>query len=275
MGKRNVITKAYESTIAQGKSSKEAIINAQQLVVTSPEFHTTNLGHTIGQTRGLSLSIPQSTNIPYKAVVFVMLPGGYDSYNVLVPKTCSVTNSDGKTVSDQYIDQRGAVAFKERAGEFDLVIDATNSNQPCSQFAIHDELKVVKELYDANNLSFFANAGIINNQGMTKHNYHGLTRSQLFAHNAMQHEIAKVDPYDSVAGTGIMGRAKDVLSKHGFVANTISVDSSSIAVHGIEGKSSPATIVGQNGYQKFAQRPDEELGFDIEKYARNLNSRVD
>lgn len=163
--KRRVITKAYESTIAQGKSSKEAIINAQQLVVTSPEFHTTSLGHTIGQTRGLSLSLPESTNIPYKAVVFVMLPGGYDSYNVLVPKTCSVTNSDGKTVSDQYLDQRGAVAFT--AGEFDLVIDATNSNQPCSQFAIHDELKVVKELYDANNLSFFANAGIINNQGVS------------------------------------------------------------------------------------------------------------
>lgn len=110
---------------------------------------------------------------------------------------------------------------------------------------------------------------------MTKHNYHGLTRSQLFAHNAMQHEIAKVDPYDGVAGTGIMGRAKDVLSKHGFVANTISVDSTSIAVHGMEGKSSPATNIGRDGYQKFAQRPDEELDFDVEKYARNLNSRVD
>ena len=164
--KREIIKGAYEETIARGKSSKEAIINAQQLIVASPEFHATNLGHTVGQTRALPVS-PASTNLPYKAVIFVMLPGGYDSFNVLVPKTCSVTNPEGKTAHDQYLEQRGSVAFNETAGEFDLNIDAAGSNQPCSQFAIHDELTVVKELYDANDLAFFANAGIINNQGVS------------------------------------------------------------------------------------------------------------
>ena len=98
---------------------------------------------------------------------FVMLPGGYDSYNVLVPKICSVKNSAGKSVLDQYLEQRGSVAFNANSGEFDLSIDATNSNQPCSQFAIHDELTIVKELYDSKDLSFFANAGIINNPGVS------------------------------------------------------------------------------------------------------------
>merc|ERR1712176_129597 len=42
--KRDIIKKAYEDTIGRGKSSTDALINAQQLVVASPEFHTTNLG---------------------------------------------------------------------------------------------------------------------------------------------------------------------------------------------------------------------------------------
>jgi len=272
--KRELIKNAYEQTIAQGKSSKESLINVQQLIVTSPEFHTTNVGHTTGQTRALPL-LPESTNVPYKAVVFVMLPGGYDSFNVLVPKTCAMMNSDGKTVRDQYLEQRGAIAFDETSGEFDLNIDARESNQPCSQFAVHDELKIVKELYDTNELAFIANAGIINSRGMTKHNFHGLTRSQLFAHNTMQYEIAKVDPYDNIAGTGVMGRAKDMLSKNGHVVNTISIDNPSIAIEGMHGKSPPSTTIGRNGSQKFAMRPESELDFDIEEHARTLNSRVD
>eukprot|EP00536_Pseudo-nitzschia_multiseries_P010764 jgi/Psemu1/204058/e_gw1.338.42.1 len=272
--KRKVIEDAFEETVANGKSSKEATITAQQLIVASPEFHTTNLGHVIGQTRSLPL-LPESKTNSYKAVIFVMLPGGYDSFNVLVPKTCSATNSEGKSVHDQYLEQRGPLAFKESAGEFDLTIDATASNQPCSQFAIHDELEVVKELYDAGDLAFFANAGIINNPGMTKHNYHELTRSQLFAHNMMQHETAKVDPYDKMAGTGVMGRAKDALSKNGYVVNTISIDNPSIAIEGVHGKSPPTTVIGRRGYQSFAMRPEIESDFDIKKYARILNGKVD
>jgi hypothetical protein len=110
---------------------------------------------------------------------------------------------------------------------------------------------------------------------LTKHNYHRLTRSQLFAHNAMQHEIAKVDPYDRIAGTGIMGRAKDVLSKNGHVVKTISIDDRSIAVEGMHGESPPTSIVDRTGSRKFARRPEDEYYFDIEKHARTLNGRVD
>lgn len=164
--KRQVIKEAYEDTITRGKSTKEALINAQQLIVASPEFHSTNLGHTIDEPRASS-AMPAPTNIPYKAVILVMLPGGYDSFNVLVPKECEVVGMDGKTVRDQYKEQRGAVGFDEEAGEFDLGIDATGSNQPCSRFAVHDELKIVKDLYDTGDLAFFANAGIINNPGVS------------------------------------------------------------------------------------------------------------
>lgn len=110
---------------------------------------------------------------------------------------------------------------------------------------------------------------------LTKKNYHKLTRSQLFAHNAMQREVTKVDPYDKIVGTGIMGRAKDILSKNGHVVGTISIDNPSIAVDGMQGKSQPATIIGRTGSKKFATRPEDEFDFDIEKYTRTLNSQVD
>lgn len=164
--KREIIKEAYDETIANGKTSKEAIINAQQLIVASPEFHATNLGQTIGQLRSSSL-FPGPNSHPYKAVVLIMLPGGYDSFNVLVPKTCNATNPDGKTVYDQYLEQRGSVSFDEMAGEFKLVIDANESNQPCSEFAIHDGLTIAKELYDDSNLAFITNVGIINNGGVS------------------------------------------------------------------------------------------------------------
>lgn len=105
---------------------------------------------------------------------------------------------------------------------------------------------------------------------MTKNNYHELTRTQLFAHNAMQYETAKVDPYDKNAGTGVMGRVKDVLSKNGHVVNTISIDGPSISLEGEHVKSPPVTILGRSGSQKFAMRPDTESDFDIEQYARSL-----
>ena len=90
----------------------------------------------------------------------------------------------------------------------------------------------------------------------------------------MQQELAKVDPYDSIAGTGIMGRAKDVLSKNGHVVGTISIDNPSVSVSGME-EESPASIVGRGGSKTFATRPETELDFDIEKFARTLNGKTD
>lgn len=110
---------------------------------------------------------------------------------------------------------------------------------------------------------------------MTKTNFHEMTRTQLFAHNAMQHETAKVDPYDEEDGTGVLGRVKDVLSGKGYIVNAISIDGSSIAVEGKVGKSPPATIIGRSESQTFASRPESEKSFDIEGYSEKLNERVD
>ena len=269
---RLMIEQYYNETIGQGKSEMEAIINVQQLIATTPEFHTNGLSHKTGQNR-VEPTNPAPTSEPYKAVVYVMLSGGYDSYNMLVPQDCNGTNAAGQNVRDQYDEQRGVMAFGEGNGERDLTIVA--SNQPCKSFAIHDELKIVKELYDDGHLLFFANTGVINSNGMTKSNYNGLTKTQLFAHDAMQEESKKVDPFDNAPGTGVLGRAKDVLSSKGHVVNSLSIDHSSIVLEGAPGVSSPTTIVGRNGVKTFAEKPGGEAYFNIETYAKQLNAEND
>jgi hypothetical protein len=91
----------------------------------------------------------------------------------------------------------------------------------------------------------------------------------------MQLATSKLDPYDNKAGTGVLGRAKDVLSRRGHVVNAISIDGPSITVEGVKGKSYPSTIVGRAGSKLFASRPKDESYFDIENYAHIFNQETD
>jgi hypothetical protein len=51
------------------------------------------------------------------------------------------------------------------------------------------------------NLSFFANADVLNRTVNTK----SIAKTWLFGHNTMQEEAQKVDPNDGAPGTGILG----------------------------------------------------------------------
>jgi hypothetical protein len=178
---RQFMVGVYNSTLAQGKTAYEAMINVQQLLVATPEFQTSNIPVNTGQARTLPQSLP-STTFPYKNVVFLMLSGGADSYNMLVPHVCTATNSENLTVSEQYVKHRGSMAF-QGASEYSVTIPATG--QPCSSFALHDELKFVKDLYINEEMLWVANSGVVNQNGMTKSNFFSKTKTQLFAHNAM------------------------------------------------------------------------------------------
>lgn len=186
---RQIMVEAYEYTKAQGKSDYEALVNVQQLISTSPEFHTTNVPLKTGQNRTVSSS-SQSTQIPYKAVIYLNLAGGADSYNMLVPDVCTGTNAEGVTVSDQYLEHRGSMAFirtnNVNTDEFRITIDATG--QPCSRFALHDELEFVQELYNDQDLLWVAGVGVVNQGGMTKSNFNAKTKTQVCT-MATEHRI--------------------------------------------------------------------------------------
>lgn len=219
---RAIIKEAFEVTVKKGEGEYEAMVNAQQLIVASPEFHTTGLTRKADKPRSFD-GAANATGIPYKAVVFFMLSGGLDSWHILAPESCSGVNSKGQNVLDQYLEQRGVMAFDRAAGEFDLTIEP-NTDQPCESFAVHKALPFVHQLYTDNDLLFMANTGVINQQDMTIKNWSTLTRTRLFDHAGMQEETKKIDPYDKLVGSGVLGRAKDILTKKGHVVNAIGIN---------------------------------------------------
>ena len=69
-------------------SADDGLTLAQQLIVTTSEFHTTNSVKSTNKPRDKP-ALHQPTGKPYKAVIYLMFSGGCDSFNMLAPYTCS------------------------------------------------------------------------------------------------------------------------------------------------------------------------------------------
>ncbi|KAL3923152.1 MAG: hypothetical protein SGILL_001820 [Bacillariaceae sp.] len=296
---RDVIAAAFDETINSLTTIEEevrptpegaffeAVVNAQQLIALAPEFHTTNTPSKTGSSRTVEADRDPPTE-PYKSVILLFLAGGADSYNMLapVPGTCPGMNpgDENRTLDEQYLHYRDMMAFDASKGEFDVKVSATG--QPCTEFALHHELTAVQQLYNDDQAILFANTGVVNQNGMTRSNFAEKTRTQLFAHNAMQLETQKVDPYNEVSGTGALGRAKDILHANGLNVDALNIDLSSISLDGAPGASSAPYVVPRSGMNNFADRPVKnaeqwwnynrgEDYFNIEQYSSDLNSEAD
>jgi hypothetical protein len=77
---REIIGQIFEEEV----NTEKALHLAQQLIIMTPEFHTTGIVTKNGEPRG---EIPAAikTCKKHKAVIHIMLKGGCDSYNMLVP----------------------------------------------------------------------------------------------------------------------------------------------------------------------------------------------
>jgi uncharacterized protein (DUF1501 family) len=245
-----------------------AAIKAQQLIILSPEFHSTNLVRRSGIARAQPED-PKPSSKPYKALIYVLLDGGMDSYNMLVPHTCSVKNNEGKTLVEQYNSERTSLAMTaEERTRFIKV-----SDQPCSEFVIHQELEIVEKLYKSGDLSFFMNAGVIN-RPVNKNNYWQLTKTALFGHNTMQEEAQKIDPFNGTPGTGILGRLCDLLNRKGFSSQPVTVQDGTIATIGVPGKSVDPLIVPVYNTNIFNPKADYE-DFDLRSHLSALNDATE
>lgn len=245
-----------------------AMIQAQVAITTAPEFHSTNLVHRSGVKRSKP-TIPPPTSNPYKAVVYVLLAGGMDSWNMLVPHECKATNSNGMTVREQYEAERTVLAYTEK--ERIRIIDA--DGQPCEKFAVHENLKIVEELYKEGDLAFFANVGVVN-APMTKANYGTVTSTNLFAHNTMQEEARKNDPFDGAQGTGVLGRMCDRLGDKGFNAKPITLADATIATVGVPGAGDDPLFLSTSGSSSYNTKPRTET-FDPRPYLETLNDATE
>ena len=81
---KDIITEAFDNA----GSADDGLRMAQQLILTTAEFHTTNIVKSTEEERE-NTQFPEPSNKPYRAILYVMFSGGCDSFNMLTPYTCS------------------------------------------------------------------------------------------------------------------------------------------------------------------------------------------
>ena len=214
---------------------------AQQLFVAAPEFHSTNLIRKSGKAR---LPKPQPLPSPesYKAIVFVMLFGGMDSFHMLAPhKDCALYS--------EYEEMRGPMKLAKTSM---LEVDATQSDaeQPCENFGLHNKLPVMKEIYDNGHGIFLANTGHLS-KPVSKFNYFTETRAQLFSHHSMERETYYVDAFREKAGTGVLGRMLDILQAKNQSVGPIGINTMSLILDGDPVMSRSQDIIRSGGAEMF------------------------
>ncbi len=147
---RAVIKSVVEPEFNTGNVAK-SIRMAQQLLFATPEFHSTSVTKNSNQVRELTGYIHPPA-APYKAVVLLMMLGGADSWNLLVPYSdCS-----------QYQEYKAARGSSHALSSTKLTkISAGSSNQHCNNFGVTEDLDYLAELYNAGETIFFPNTGIL------------------------------------------------------------------------------------------------------------------
>jgi len=263
---RQIIEDAYIHSSDDGAGLRLA----QQLILTTAEFHTTNLVQRSHEPRGDTTAPSQAPIVSehsdsYKAIIFLMLQGGCDSYNMLVPHSECVVDSHEKDMYQEYLDVRGNVAIPKAP---DLVIEANNSLQVCRKFFLHPNLSFLKILYDERDMLFLANTGILT-EPVTKDDWKYKTQSMLFAHNFQQRNVQQVDPLNKSWNTGVLGRMTDVLTRNGYTAGSTSISNEAHVLVGTNGLSPAINFLDEDGADPFNQNPSSD---DMMSTIKDLNN---
>mmetsp|Transcript_30659 Transcript_30659/g.64787 ORF Transcript_30659/g.64787 Transcript_30659/m.64787 type:complete len:1099 (+) Transcript_30659:67-3363(+) len=220
----------------------------QQLIITTGEFHSTNHVTHSGDNRNSRAVMDDSSSEPYKALVYLYLEGGVDSYNMLAPYHCAPID-----VHERYLTIRGKTSKDDGIGlplDQMLEIPSNNPNQPCTSFGIHEKLGVLKNLYQ--HTLFIANAGLLS-KPVTVADYKADMDVQLFSHNSMLLETHKDDVESEYLGTGVGGRLADVLTEAGIATSLFSIKGQQIFLSGEEGLAQ--YILSSEGLEAFNENP--------------------
>lgn len=271
---KELLYKAYEYAYRTASSLDqrpiEGIVAVQQLLVTSPEFQITNLvQRQAGKRRATAVS--RNGTAPYKAVVYLFLKGGCDSFNLVVPHS---NCKNGKDMFQEYTQVRTDLALP-KGGLHQISVQ--KGSQVCETFGVHSDLPIVKELYNQREAMFLANVGVLA-EPITKHELlNGLKEvpESLFAHNIQQQSAQTLRPQDR--GTvGVLGRAQDVLWEEGHSTGSFSIASGNFILepHGLI---SPAQFfVGQRGFTPFnpSQHRDDRIDETMFQMSQNVSKSL-
>ena len=209
----------------------------QKLITTTPEFHSTGLMNMRTSVRPQP-TVPEKSSEPYKAVIFLNLAGGADTFNFLVPM-------DGCTGKDMYAEYKSVRTSLSLEKSTLLPIDTSGSNQICDTFGLHPNLSTLQSLYNDQDMLFVSNVGVLS-EYVTKDNWR--STPSLFAHNAMQSEIQRVDIFKDFAGKGMFGRLLETLTDTGYKPYSISTKGAKELLYG---ETPTVTVPSADDYEKF------------------------
>ena len=125
-----------------------------KLITTAPEFHTSNTLRKTGSPRSITPPTAKSST-PYKAIVYINLAGGVDSFNILTPH-----DDSGCYLYDEYFEARGGrLGIGLKMDEI-LPIDGSSAKiNGCNKMGVNKLLPAYKEIYEEGKGIFFANMG--------------------------------------------------------------------------------------------------------------------
>jgi len=219
---------------------------AQQLVLSTPEYHSTSLPRKVDSPRVIT-GYTEKPKAPYKAVVVLMLRGGCDSWNMLVPKgNCATADA-----YEEYVEARGIV----HAIPKNNLLNITTTDQDCTEFGVNENLPIVADLYNQNQAVFFANAGTVTKPLTNKDNWKKENGFRPFAHNTMQEMFYTGDPKREDIGTGVMGRMLDTLNNQGLQTSANNVNSGMTMLSGDPTYSNPVFTVSTKDPAVLNQKP--------------------
>jgi len=191
--------------------------DAQKVMILTPEFNT--LGSPLpGGVRPPSPPPTFGATSSYKAVVMLMLKGGMDSFQMLVPLNCPLY--------DEYRGVRKSIAFLPEE-----MHQISSAAQSCSEFGIHPKLPVLKELYDEGSVAFITDVGSLVEPltpDMIGKGFHakggsGETCQGLFSHNDQQRAAETLTcQYATAEFKGAGGRIADAVAAGSEKFNTMS-----------------------------------------------------
>jgi len=103
----------------------------------------------------------------YKAIVCILLAGGNDSFNMLLPY--------GTTEHAEYVSARSGLYTNDNPGlaipRGELSATTLNGTHQSKQFAVHPSMARVRQLYNQGKVAFLANTGTLLHPNTTKAQY--------------------------------------------------------------------------------------------------------
>ena len=235
-----------KETAKTGEFLPDQLKIVEQLMITTPEFHTTSVVTRESQRPRPAPPIPSDKK--HKAIVFFFMNGGADSYNILVPDKAGCPE-----LYEMYSNARGSIAMTPQ--ELSTPFSARGTQPTCDTFALHKSAAGLTSLYNSGEAILFANVGTLM-EPVTKENWQERhLHTELFAHDIQQREAQKVDPFDKIEGTGILGRITDALTRNGHKVASLSIEGGSLALQGESGAGPLIQYLNRYGATKFDPQP--------------------